>query len=129
MWSRPAGALLVVGITVALVTAAAAPMPPSISFELTPDVVPCRNHQHSALVTAGWHIVNNVTRATITGAVDRAGKPLPPITLATKAGKNGVVGSRKLRVVCTSTTQVLLLTAMGTGGTTTKTATLLENDG
>ena len=118
-----------VGVAVALVTAASAPKPPSISFGLKPDIVPCRNHQRSAQVTAGWHIVNNVTQATITGAVDRAGKPLPPITLPTRASKNGIVGTRKLRMVCTSTTQVLLLTATGTGGTTTKTATLLETDG
>jgi len=117
------------GIAVVLVTAASAPKPPSISFGLKPDIVPCRNHQHSAQVTAGWHIVNNVTAATITGAVNRAGKPLPPIALATKAGKNGIVGSRKLRMICTSTTQVLMLTATGTGGTTNVTATLLETDG
>ena len=47
--------------------------------------------------------------------------------MQTKAGKNGVVGTHKVRMKCSATTQTLTLTAVGPGGTTTRVASLGEN--
>jgi len=85
-----------VGIAVALVTAASTQKPPSISFGLNPDFVGCHDDQLPTRVTASWHIVHDVGKATITGAVDNVGGPVPPIAISTKAGHHGVVGSKKV---------------------------------
>ncbi len=100
---------------------------PSVSFDVKPDFVGCTTDQLPVKVTVSWHIAHPLTSATITGAVDDVGNPLPPVGLSTKRGRNGVIGKRKVFMKCTATTQTLTLTAVGPGGTTTRVASLGEN--
>ena len=114
-------------VAVVFSVAASDAKPPSVSFDVSPDFVGCTRRATPATVTVSWHIVHPVTSVTITGAVDSKGKALPPVTVSTKPGKNGVVGEAQGGLKCTATTQTLTLTAVGPGGTTTRVASLGEN--
>jgi hypothetical protein len=112
---------------VVFAVAAGNPKAPSVSFDVNPTNVGCVADQLPVKVTVSWHIVHPLTSATITGAVDDVGNPLPPVSVSTKRGRHGVIGKRKVFMPCVSYAQTLLLTAVGPGGTTTRVLTLNEN--
>ena len=125
-WRGPSLVLAVCAV-VLLLTAAAAPKAPSMSFGVTPNEIGCYDAQPPVQVVASWHVVHPVTTLTISGAVDNVGGPLSPITLPTDRKKGGIIGKRKLFVPCSATSETLTLTATGPGGTTTRVATVNEN--
>jgi hypothetical protein len=118
---------LAVSAVLVVVGARSAPKPPSISFTVTPDFVACRDGQLPARVTASWHITHDVSALRLTGAVDSAGNALGPMALPVRRGKLGIVGKRRVFLRCSATTQVLILTGSGKGGTTSVTSSLREN--
>jgi hypothetical protein len=125
---RHRGFVVVVATAAVLtLTAADTPAAPGVSFTIAPPFVACGEHEAPAKVRVSWRIVNPVTSATITGAVNGSGRARGPIHLAMKHGKRGITGTRLLRLPCSSTAQTLELVAVGPGGTTKRVATLNEN--
>jgi hypothetical protein len=123
---------LVVGVIVATAllgvpSATSAPRPPAITFDITPHYVGCYSGQNPVEVLAAWHIVHHPTSATITGAVDARGKTVSPVSVPMVRTRQGVIGSMKLRMRCSASSETLTLTAVSRGGTTTSVATLNEN--
>ena len=113
------------GVTQAVATAAS--QHPAISFQIKPTDVDCRDRERPHRATVYWHVTHDVSRVTISGVVDRTGHALDPIVVARGPHRRDVHGHRSIYVLCTGTTQVLILTATGSGGTSTATASLGEN--
>jgi hypothetical protein len=105
----------------------AAAKAPLISFEIKPAFVGCRDGQRPYRAKVFWRVTNDASLVSISGAVNAAGKPLPPIVVSSKPHRRDVQGSRKVYLLCSGTTQVLTMHATGSGGTSSTTASLLEN--
>lgn len=107
--------------------AAPKPQPSLISFEVKPGFVGCHDGQSPQRATVYWHVTHEVSRVTLAGMVDTAGTALEPVVVVSKPHLDGVRGSRTVYVLCNGATQVLTLTAIGDGGTSTATASVREN--
>ena len=103
-------------------TVAAAPI--VAGFRVDPQFTAWPPDSGTTVVTVGWDVRNHVSRITIFGGVDKLGIPLP-FTSRTPSGKRSHK-TIKLRVRCDGTTQTLMLTAMGPGGTTKANTSIRE---
>ena len=122
---------LALGVFAATETASAVPVankvkPPSVSFQVTPSFIACRENEAPHLVTTGWRVIHGVSKVTITGAVAHRGEAPKPVVFVFNPPRRSAHGVTKVFVLCDASGKTLTLTATGPGGTSTMTASIGE---
>jgi hypothetical protein len=107
-------------------TASRKPVPPAISFTVTPDLIVCRDPASPHEVRASWQITHGVSTATITGGVAFHGEAPKSVVIVHRQHARPVHGTTKVFVLCTGSNQSLMLSASGPGGSSSAGAVVRE---